>query len=285
MRISKTSNPKVTKPRAAAAKHRWLSKPSPKLSGALVVAAVFGTVGIFTLMRSLAASPSLYLTPATSSVNVGDTVSVALRIDPGTTVDAVQATISYDPAVLSYVSTDATNSAFPVAIQLSSQLGSLQIARGAFAPTVVNTDSLVANITFKSLAAANPATLQLSGNATYGGNYINPAPTNATITISAPTPPPPSDTQAPAVTISSPKAGSSAVKSKFTIMAHATDNVTVSKIELYIDGAITQTTTASSINYTWSVKPRSIPKGAHTITVKATDTSGNVGSASVTVYK
>ena len=54
-------------------------------------------------------------------------------------------------------------------------------------------------------------------------------------------------------------------------------------MELYVDGALKATTTASSLSWSWNT--RQVQIGAHTLTTKAYDAAGNVMSDSITVYK
>ena len=67
------------------------------------------------------------------------------------------------------------------------------------------------------------------------------------------------------------------------IQAKASDNVGVSKMELYIDGTLTLVKNASSI--TWSWNTFRVAKGQHAISVRAYDAAGNVGVRSITVNR
>ncbi|NTU43423.1 MAG: S8 family serine peptidase [Nitrospirales bacterium] len=91
------------------------------------------------------------------------------------------------------------------------------------------------------------------------------------------------DTTKPVVAITSP-ANNSVVSNKVTITVSASDNVKVSKIELYIDGSLKSTATSvASLQYQWNTK--AVKVGAHTISAKGYDSAGNVGLSSITVYK
>jgi len=85
------------------------------------------------------------------------------------------------------------------------------------------------------------------------------------------------DTTAPTVSISSPTAGST-VSGTVTITASASDNVGVSKVEIYVDGALRVTDTASP--YTWSWNTTTFANSSHTISAKAYDAAGNIGTSS-----
>jgi hypothetical protein len=90
------------------------------------------------------------------------------------------------------------------------------------------------------------------------------------------------DTIAPKASITSPSNGSTVGK-KVTINATASDNIAVTKLELYIDGVLKSVTNTSSLSYNWNTNTAS--KGSHTITAKAFDAAGNTGVYSITVYK
>lgn len=100
--------------------------------------------------------------------------------------------------------------------------------------------------------------------------------------LSAVPPPPAPDTIAPVVTISQP-INSSRVGRNTTVKATATDNVIITKMEVYIDGVVKATSTTGSISYRWSSGKASI--GNHTITVKVYDAANNVGESSVIVVR
>ncbi|MES2970888.1 MAG: Ig-like domain-containing protein [Patescibacteria group bacterium] len=109
---------------------------------------------------------------------------------------------------------------------------------------------------------------------------------NVTKGTTTPPPPPPSgDTTAPVVTISTPANNYTVPKGAKTLAigAGATDNTSVTKMEVYIDGALKSITTTASISYTWNVSRLS--RGQHTVLVKAYDAAGNTGSSQVVVRK
>jgi len=90
------------------------------------------------------------------------------------------------------------------------------------------------------------------------------------------------DAIAPTINISSPKDGAT-VLGIVTVLVNASDNVAVKKVELYVDGRLTATSTASPFTTKWNAKKASV--GQHTLQVKAYDAAGNVGSASVVVNR
>jgi hypothetical protein len=93
------------------------------------------------------------------------------------------------------------------------------------------------------------------------------------------------DTTSPVVSITSP-ANNAALASTTTVTANATDNVSVSKVEFYVDSALksTDSTADGSNNFTYSLDPSSLADGNHTLTAKAYDAANNsTTSNSVTI--
>lgn len=81
------------------------------------------------------------------------------------------------------------------------------------------------------------------------------------------------DTTKPATSVTAPANGAT-VAGTVTVTATASDNVGVTKIEIYIDGALkTSNTNATSLSYSWSTT--SVANGSHTLYSKAYDAAGN----------
>lgn len=91
------------------------------------------------------------------------------------------------------------------------------------------------------------------------------------------------DTTAPAVAITSPADGST-VSGMVKIYVSATDNVAVTKVDLYLDGAFFNSSTSPSPVFNWNTRPAA--KGSHKLQAYAYDAAGNIGASLVaTVYK
>jgi thermitase len=90
------------------------------------------------------------------------------------------------------------------------------------------------------------------------------------------------DITPPVVTITSPADGAHLSK-LLKINVSAKDNIGVTRIQLYVDGLLRVDNSASAISWPWNVKKAS--NGEHLILSKAYDAAGNVGTASITVYK
>jgi len=86
------------------------------------------------------------------------------------------------------------------------------------------------------------------------------------------------DTQAPSVSIASP---GSTVKGIVTVGVNATDNMSVGRVELYVGGTLVATDTTAPYSFSWDTTSRA--DGATTLTAKAYDGSGNVGTSSLSV--
>lgn len=134
-------------------------------------------------VSAAAASKQLYLTPGSAVVAPNSIITVDIRANPGRPIDAVEATIAYNPSIFKYVSTDTTNSVFPVALPTTSTSSSVTIARGIFWPDIVSSDTVVARVTFQTLSRTAITTLKLTGNMTYQGAYLNPTTASATVRI------------------------------------------------------------------------------------------------------
>ncbi|HSX27194.1 MAG TPA: Ig-like domain-containing protein [Patescibacteria group bacterium] len=117
----------------------------------------------------------------------------------------------------------------------------------------------------------------------YLASHWNAANSAFLIASGSGTPPPASDTTVPIVLITSPANGAT-VSKRVAIKAAGSDDIAVVKMEVYIDGYLKASSTTASISTTWSIS-RSTSAGPHTIFVKAYDAAGNVGQASIIVYK
>jgi PKD repeat protein len=112
---------------------------------------------------------------------------------------------------------------------------------------------------------------------TYDAQLNSKSSASVTVSLQAST-----DSIAPTISITSPKDGST-VACIVSVQVNASDNVGVKKVELYVDGKLTATSTTSPFTTKWNAKKASI--GQHTLQVKAYDAAGNVGAASVVVNR
>jgi hypothetical protein len=84
------------------------------------------------------------------------------------------------------------------------------------------------------------------------------------------------DTTAPSVSITAPLNGAT-VAGTVAINATASDNVGVTKVEFYVDGALKSTDTTSPYSYSWD--STAVANGSHSLTAKAYDAALNVGTS------
>jgi len=85
------------------------------------------------------------------------------------------------------------------------------------------------------------------------------------------------DTTPPSTSITNPANGAT-VSGTVSVTASASDNVGVTKVEFYLDGALQSTDTASP--YAWSWNTTTASNASHTLTSKAYDAAGNSSSSS-----
>ncbi len=91
----------------------------------------------------------------------------------------------------------------------------------------------------------------------------------------------PVDTTAPAVAISAPTSGAT-VSGTVTVSGSASDAGGLAGVAVSLDGGTFKQATGSA-NWIYSLDTSTLSNASHTITARATDTSGNTGSSSVTV--
>ncbi|MFE8605597.1 Ig-like domain-containing protein [Archangium violaceum] len=99
------------------------------------------------------------------------------------------------------------------------------------------------------------------------GNVEVSAPVNVTVAR---------DTTPPTVSITSPTAGT-LIRGTVSVQATATDQSQLSRVEFYVDGALIGSDTSSPYAISWS--PGSAADGDHTLTARAYDSAGNVGTS------
>jgi subtilisin family serine protease len=86
------------------------------------------------------------------------------------------------------------------------------------------------------------------------------------------------DTTPPLITIASPANGAT-LRDATVVSGTASDNGTLYKIDILVDGTL-QGTASGLANWTYTLNPTGF-LGAHTLTARATDIEGNIGSTSI----
>ncbi|MFL5797024.1 MAG: Ig-like domain-containing protein [Actinomycetota bacterium] len=89
---------------------------------------------------------------------------------------------------------------------------------------------------------------------------------------------PSSDTSPPSASVDSPSDGSTA-SGTTTVAASASDDVAVTRVELYVDGVLAATTSSSPFSFPWDTT--TVPDGTHSLYVRAYDAARNYGTAGV----
>ena len=92
-----------------------------------------------------------------------------------------------------------------------------------------------------------------------------------------------SDSTAPAIGTFNLTNGMTISPYRQTISVTATDNQGIAKISLVIDGKEVAVAYGGSLSYSWNT--RKVAKGAHAVSVRASDSAGNQASKTVTVFK
>ena len=120
-------------------------------------------------------------------------------------------------------------------------------------------------------ATFDMSTLSLGAHTIYAKAYDTANnQTNSTLTSVNVTPPP--DTTKPTVSVTSPTA-SVVLSGTASLSANAADNVAVTKVEFYVDGALKSTDTTSP--YVASLDTKTLTNASHSFTAKAYDAANN----------
>jgi hypothetical protein len=173
------------------------------LTGLLTIASVFTYANLVK-----AAGATLYLSPASGSVQAGSNISVGVRVNTGgETVNAVQANLSYPTDKFDFVSTT-LSSDFQFNVENVGGSGSIRIGSGSLSG--VTGDKLVGTVTFTAKGSGAGAVNFASGSAvtrSSDSTDILSGTTGGTYTVT--TPPPPSTPSTPSGTGSSSSSSSS----------------------------------------------------------------------------
>ena len=166
-----------------------------KLINTLLVGTLLAPIASQT---AFASTGVIYISPASSSLQSGSSETLSLRINPGTTVDGVQATVSLNPSLLRLNSVDTSGSPFSAQLQKTVTSSGFTVALGNLSGGV-SSDSLIATFNVTALVSSGSDTLSVSNaNATSSGSYTNPSVANASVSFTSPPAAAPAPTPAPA---------------------------------------------------------------------------------------
>lgn len=110
-----------------------------------------------------------------------------------------------------------------------------------------------------------------------GANNYSAAAPRLSVTTLAAVPPP--DTTTPTVSLSSPVNGAT-VSGTITLTANASDNVGVTSVGFYRGGTTLIATDGSAPTWSYSWNTTTVPNGSYSLTAKAYDAAGNIGTSS-----
>jgi hypothetical protein len=163
------------------------------------------------LILNYANAATLQLSPGSGSYSAGQTFTSALRVNPaGKSVNAVEATLRFDPAVLSVVSVTKDGSAFSlwtVEPSFSNTAGTITFGGGS--PSPFSATSNIINVTFRAVreGTASVSFSDASVLAADGlGTNVYQNSSAASFTVAAATTPPPAPTT-PTPTTPTPPSG------------------------------------------------------------------------------
>lgn len=114
------------------------------------------------------------------------------------------------------------------------------------------------------------------------GNYTTRSVTVTVANSVEKTSTPEADVQAPVATLANPLDGSK-INGTVAVKGTATDNVGVTRTNLYIDNKLVSSVNGGSLTYSWST--RKLTLGAHTVVLESVDAAGNVGRHSIQVTR
>lgn len=245
---------------------------------------IFAAVGGYALWKGFAAPvpPTIYLTPASQTFGPSSSFSVQIRENSGTTtVNAIQANLSYNTSLLTLTGVNLTGTAFGITAQNVGVNGVVNLALGVSAGSPpVSGDQLVATLNFTTTTTGGVASVPFTtGTALVSSSTNTNLITSLSMTGGGSYT---TDNAPPTVSITAPTNGSTiAAPGTVSVTAAASDAASsVTKVELYIDGALKTTLTTSPYSYSWNTSGVSL--GSHTIVAKAYDSFNNVGTSATT---
>lgn len=152
-----------------------LTKPRFQIIATLLAAAIVAVVVAVGLQQPLPAKTGdIYLTEKSATVKKDGDVSFTLRITPGTAIDTVTATLSYDKSLLQYVKATYTDSPFGSQIPAAARDDSVTIQAAKLGGQTVDSDAFIATISFKGLKDGTARPTLTAGNAARAGEATHP---------------------------------------------------------------------------------------------------------------
>lgn len=164
----------------------------------------------FLLSANLAFAADLVVSPSTGTYTPGQTFTISVRVSPGgQSVNAVEAALKFDPAVLSVVNISKTGSVFSLWTTeptFSNSAGTISFGGGS--PSPFTAQSNLVSITFRTIAAGTGALTVSSASvlaADGRGTDVYARSTNGSFTVGAATTPTPTPTPTPTTPTTEPE--------------------------------------------------------------------------------
>lgn len=148
--------------------------------------------------------------------------------------------------------------------------GNVLASLGAVSPNIwyeVNLTSLVTGDGTYSIRVTSTSTNGADYTSRQGTATFRP---QLVVTVQAPA----ADTVAPVVSVTSPASGAT-VSGGITVQANASDNIGVTKVDLFIDGVLRGTDTTWPYSFPWDTA--TVSNGIHGLVARAYDAAGNTG--------
>ncbi len=218
------------------------------------------------------ATSSSYTTPATTSSDNGALFTVMISNAAGSvTSSAATLTVNATPVLPSITTQPASQTV------TAGQIASFSVASTGTNPLNYQWNKNAAVISgATSSSYTTPATTSSDNGALFTVVVSNTAGSAtssvATLTVNAATP--------PSVAITSPTNGAT-LSGTITVTGTASDAVGVSAVQLQIDGG-TFSSASGTANWTFGLDTASLSNAAHTITARATNTTGLTATTTVT---
>lgn len=224
----------------------------------------------------------LYLSPTSQSVATGKNLVIDIMVDTaGSSINDVQSVFKYSSSTFSLVNIKAGSSFGNLSVP-QKPAGTIEFNAAANPGSKVSGTQKVAEVTLHATgtgdSTASLAEVCASGNTssfTCSAAYDSTTNNNDLGTVSGGSYSV-KDITPPRTSITAPD-NKDTVTDTTSVKATASDNVGVTKVGFYIDGKLQSTDTSSPYNFSWDTTEASA--GSHTLTTKAYDAAGNVGTS------
>jgi hypothetical protein len=230
---------------------------------------VSGSTYTFTWFSTNAANGMHTLTAVAVDTlgNTATSAPVSVTVNNDKTPPTVSLTSPADGATLS--------GTINLTVSASDNVGVTQVAYYVGATLLCNSYAPTYSCGWVSSTSPNGSQTLTARAYDAAGNSTTSAP--VTITLS-------NDKTPPTVALLSPPAGST-LTATVSLTASATDDVGMSRVQYYVDGALIGVGNDPTSNFALTWTPNAVSAGSHTLSATAYDTSGNTASTSEAVVQ